>query len=313
MTSNDGTTSPVDLDLLADYLDGALPAGPAAMVAQRIESDPRWASAAERLRAATPAITDMLRATGTEPMPDAVFDRFLAALPDRPSVPSSAGDVSAADTAGTHTAGANTAGTDSRTRDGQDGPPARVISFDDRRRRSLWSGPAKVAAALIVLAGIGTGIGVGIHATNSETKSSSAVASNAEGAPLRAGAGGVKPEITVSGRDYGSDLTAAPTAPQPYAQSPARPTPGRAPGSGSDSASEVPGAPIGLQRLASGGLPGCLALVQEQFGAVPMKADFAYYAGKPAVVVTLSNATVVAVGAGCGLPGAGANVLATGH
>ncbi|HZD97572.1 MAG TPA: hypothetical protein VE132_05370, partial [Micromonosporaceae bacterium] len=87
MTSNDGTTSPVDLDLLADYLDGALPAGPAAMVAQRIESDPRWASAAERLRTATPAITDMLRATGTEPMPDAVFDRFLAALPDRPSVP----------------------------------------------------------------------------------------------------------------------------------------------------------------------------------------------------------------------------------
>jgi hypothetical protein len=75
----------------------------------------------------------------------------------------------------------------------------------------------------------------------------------------------------------------------------------------------VPGAPIGLQRLASGGLPGCLALVQEQFGAVPVKADFAYYAGKPAVVVTLSNATVVAVGAGCGLPGAGANVLATGH
>lgn len=303
MTSNDGTASPVDLDLLAEYLDDALPAGPAAMVAHRIESDPRWASAAERLRAVTPAVTDMLRATDTEPMPDAMFDRFLAALPDRTPVPASAGELS----------GADAAGPGSRTRDGHDAPPARVISLDDRRRRSLWSGPAKVAAALIVLAGIGTGIGVGIHATSSATKNSSGVASNAEGAPLRAGAGGVVPEITVSGRDYGSDLTAAPYAPQPYARSQARPTPGHAQGSGTDSASVVPGAPVALQRLASGGLPGCLAQVRGQFGAVPVKADFAYYTGTPAVVITLANATVVAVGAECGLPGAGANVLATGH
>jgi anti-sigma factor RsiW len=300
VTSNDGTASPVDLDLLADYLDDVLPAGPAAMVAHRIESDPRWASAAERLREVTPAVTDMLRITDTEPMPDAMFDRFLAALPDRTPVPASAGELS----------GADSVGADSRTRDCQDASPARVISLDDRRRRSLWSGLAKVAAALIVLAGIGTGIGVGIHATSSATKSSSGVASNAEGAPLRAGAGGVVPEITVSGRDYGSDLRFAPGPSRPYAQSPARPTPGRAQGSGTDSASVVPGA---LQRLANGGLPGCLAQVRGQFGAVPVKADFAYYAGTPAVVVTLSNATVVAVGAECGLPGAGANVLATGH
>jgi hypothetical protein len=53
--------------------------------------------------------------------------------------------------------------------------------------------------------------------------------------------------------------------------------------------------------------------VQDQFSAVPLKADFAFYAGTPAVVVTLANATVVAVGADCGLPGQGADVLATGH
>jgi hypothetical protein len=53
--------------------------------------------------------------------------------------------------------------------------------------------------------------------------------------------------------------------------------------------------------------------LQEQFSAVPLKADFAFYAGTPAVVVTLSDATVVAVGADCGLPGRGTNVLATGH
>jgi anti-sigma factor RsiW len=298
VNSNDGT---VDLDLLADYLDDALPAGPAAMVAHRIESDPRWASAAERLRTATPAVTDMLRATGTEPMPDAVFDRFLAALPDRTPVPASAGDLS----------GADAAGPDSRTRNGKDAPPARVISLDDRRRRSLWSGPAKVAAALIVLAGVGTGIGVGLHANSATKNSSGGAASSAEGRTLGGSAGVV---IEVTGHDYGSELAAAPTA-GPQAQSPRVPAPNTSLGSGlrSDASPAVPGAPRALGRLASGGLTGCLAQVQRQFGAVPVKADFAFYTGTPAVVITLSNATVVAVGAECGLPGAGANVLAAGH
>ncbi len=302
MTSNDGTVPPVDLDLLADYLDNVLPAGPAAMVAHRIESDARWASAAARLRAATPAVTDMLRTTTTEPMPDVLLDRLLAALPERMPVPASLGDTSRADSASD----------DRPRRDAQDAPPARVISLDDRRRRPLWSGLAKVAAALIVLAGIGTGIGVGLHATTSATKSSSGVASNAEGAPPRAASGGALAQVTASGHDYGGDLTAAPTVPRPNVNSPAAPTPGSAGGAGSDSAS-VPGAPSALQRLAGGGLPACLTQVQDQFGALPLKADFAFYAGTPAVVFTLNGGMVVAVGAECGLPGQGADVLATGH
>jgi hypothetical protein len=305
VTSNDGTAPPVDLDLLADYLDDVLPAGPAAMVAHRIESDARWASAAERLRAATPGVTDMLRTTTTEPMPDVLLDRFLAALPDRTPTPASLGDASGAESTG-----------DDRTRlDGRDAPPARVVSLADRRRRPRWSGLAKVAAALIVVAGIGTGIGLGLHATTSATKSSSSVASNAESSPQRGAAGGLALQVTVSRHDYGAELTATPAAPQPHALSHAVPPqnpPSAAGGPGSDSAS-VPDAPSALQRLASGGLPACLAQLQEQFSAVPLKADFAFYAGTPAVVVTLSDATVVAVGADCGLPGRGTNVLATGH
>jgi anti-sigma factor RsiW len=305
VTSNDGTVPPVDLDLLADYLDDVLPAGPAALVARQIDTDARWANAAERLRGATPAVTDMLHATSTEAMPDALLDRFLAALPARMPIPASLGEAS----------GAQAAGADPRPHDGRDAPPARVISLDDRRRRPVWSRLAKVAAALVVLAGVGTGIGVGLHGTTNATKSSGTAASNAEGAPQRGPVGGVAAQVTASGRDYGRELSAAPTAPQPHAQSPAIPTPNAASGGGgpgSDSAS-VPGAPSALRRLASGGLQACLAQVQDQFSAVPLKADFALYAGTPAVVVTLSDARIVAVGAECGLPGQGTDVLATGH
>jgi len=309
VTSNDGTVPPVDLDLLADYLDDVLPAGPAAMVANRIDSDARWASAAERLRATTPVVKDMLRTTNTEAMPDALLDRFLAALPARMPVPASLGDAASAHDA----SGADAADSDPRTRDGRDAPPTRVISLDHRRRRPRWSGLAKVAAVLIVLAGVGTGIGLGLHATTSATKSSSGAASTAE-APFRSSAGGVVTQVTASGRDYRAELSAAPTAPQPHVQSTAVPTPitpgGGGPGSDSGS---VRGAPKALQRLASGGLPACLAQVQDQFSAIPLKADFAFYAGTPAVVVTLSNATVVAVGAECGRPGRGTDVLATGR
>ncbi len=305
MTSNDGAIPPVDLDLLADYLDDVLPAGPAAMVAHRIDADARWANAAARLRTATPAVTDMLRTTNTEAMPEAMLDRFLAALPDSTPVAANLSDAS----------GARTADADRRTSDSREAPPARVISLDDRRRRPRWSGLAKVAAALIVLAGVGTGVGLGLNATTGTTSSSGTAASNAEGAPKRA-AGGVVAQVTASGHDYGPGLLAAPRAPQqPHVQSPAAPTPNAASGGGgpgSDSAS-VPGAPSALQRLASGGLSACLDQVQDQFSAVPLKADFAFYSGTPAVVITLSNATVVAVGADCGLPGRGTDVLATGH
>ena len=304
MTANDGAIPPVDLDLLADYLDDVLPPGPAAMVAHRIDADARWANAAERLRAATPAVTDMLRTTNTEAMPDALLERFLAALPDSTPAPASLSEA----------AGARTADADERTSESRDAPPARVISLDDRRRRPRWSGLAKVAAALIVLAGVGTGIGLGLNSTTGATNSSGTAASNAESAPKRA-AGGVAAQVTASGRDYGRELSSAPAPQQPHVQSPAVPTPSAASGGGgpgSDSAS-VPGAPSALQRLASGGLSACLAQVQDQFNAVPLKVDFAFYTGTPAVVITLSNAAVVAVGADCGLPGQGTDVLATGH
>ena len=177
MTSSDSTVPPVDLDLVADYLDGLLPAGPAEVVERRIGSDPRWANAADQLRRAAPAVARALRDTGTEPMPDDVLDRLLSSLADR------AGASAMAHERIETTNAANTAHEDHNT------PPARVITLDDRRRRrSIWSDLAKVAAALIVLAGIGTGIGVGLRG-NGATKSSSTAATSAEKAPQAASGG----------------------------------------------------------------------------------------------------------------------------
>ena len=215
------------------------------MVAHRIESDPRWASAAERLRAATPAVTDMLRATGTEPMPDAVFDRFLAALPDRTPVPASAGDLSGADSAGRRLPDARRSGRPAGARDltRRSTPAVALVGSGQGRRgadrprghrhRHRCRHPCH-------------------HRHHQEFERGG---QQRRGRAAASGAGGVVPEITASGRDYGSDLMAAPTAPQPYAQSPPPDTgpaladPARIPRPGAR------GAPA-LQRLASGGLPG---------------------------------------------------------
>lgn len=294
MTSNDSTTPPIDVELLADYLDGLLPAGPAAAVEHRIESDPHWASAAEQLRRATPAVTGALRDAYTEPMPEGVFDRLIAALPDRVDA--------AINEPIDRTADAPT------TPDDRDAPPARVISLDrHRRRRSIWSDFAKVAAALIVLAGIGTGIGFGLS-DGGVSKSSSTSAGSAEKAPSASSAGGVAIPVTASGHDYTGELTRArSTSPAPDVHSPNLPTNG----AGTDSA--APNVPPGLERLTNGGLPACLAQLQDQFGAPPVHADFGSYAGQPTLVVTLSGSDIVAVGADCGVPGHGADVLATGR
>jgi anti-sigma factor RsiW len=298
VTSNDGIVSPIDVEMLADYLDGLLPAGPAAAVERRIESDPRWAIAAEQLRRAAPAVMGALRDTHTEPMPEVVFDRLMRALPDR-------GDATINDRTD------RTVDKPAAPED-RDAPPARVISLDRRRgRRSIWSNVAKVAAALIVLAGIGTGIGFGLRG-GGINQSSSTSAGSAEKAPPAASAGdvgGVAIPVTASGHDYTGELTRAPsTLPAPHVQSPILPTPN---GAGTDSA--VPNVPPILERLANGGLPACLAQLQDQFGLPPVRADFGSYAAQPVVVVTLSGPDIIAVGADCGLPGHGADVLATGH
>jgi anti-sigma factor RsiW len=290
VTSNDGARTPVDLELIADYLDGLLLGAEAEMVARRIATDPRWAYAAGQLRSAQPVVTDVLRSAGaaTEPMPDAVLERILAALPefsDRvEQVPAAAAAVP------------------------EPRRQARAIPLADRRRRRtvLWENFAKVAAALVVVGGIGTGIALGTQHSSNTSAGSNAPAAASLGAKS-ANAAGITTEST--GHDYGTDLGVGPL---PSSAALGSATDGNtvAPrATGGLGSIPVPQAAAPLDRLAKSGLPACIAAVERQFGATPSLADFAYYKGQPAVIFRLSDNKVVAVGPQCGLTGA--DVLAT--
>ena len=298
MTPIDGARAPVDLDRLADYLDGVLTGAEADAVATLIARDDRWASVAQRLRTTATLVTDALQAAGDadEPMPDAVFQRVLTALPHR--VPTPAGD---------------------RTED--DGSPgqaeprhARVISIEERRRRrqTIWGNVAKVAAAAVVLAGVGFGLS---HASQSSNSNSGSTASRAESAPKAPSQafGAAAIPTQASGHNYGrADLKSAPV-PQASPNSAVPGTGGQAPNVATDSAgSRVPSSiPPALQRLANGGLSACVTAVTAAFGASPTSADFALYGDQPAVIFRLNDGRVIAVGPDCGLPGKGPVVLGT--
>ncbi|MEU5551555.1 MULTISPECIES: hypothetical protein [unclassified Micromonospora] len=80
-----GEFSGVDLDLLADYLGGALDGTPQqAEVARLVDQDPDWARAHARLAPAVDEVRDELVDWGVPAveMPPAVSDRILAALRD---------------------------------------------------------------------------------------------------------------------------------------------------------------------------------------------------------------------------------------
>lgn len=299
MTPIDGARAPVDLDRLADYLEGVLTGAEADAVATLIARDERWASVAQRLRTSATLVTDALQAAADadEPMPDALLQRVLTALPDR--VPTLAGD---------------------RTEDdgsaGEAEPRhARVISIEERRRRrqTIWGNVAKVAAAAVVLAGVGFGLS---HASqNSNSGSSTSAGSEVKApAPRQAfGESGAPIPTQASGHNYGpADLTSAPV-PQATSKSAVPGTGGLAPNVSTDSAgSRVPTSiPPALQRLANGGLSACVTAVTAAFGASPTSADFAFYADQPAVIFRLSDGRVIAVGPDCGLPGKGPVVLGT--
>jgi len=214
-----------------------------------------------------------------EPMPDAVLDRVLRSLPDR---------------------GAPGAAEDSKI--------TRVISLNDHRKRRqvIWANLAKAAAALVILAGIGVGLGyVTQHSATSNTSSSGA--SNSEAEPKAAqGLRAPAPIPTeASGHDYTNEMAHALAGADGASVSP-RAIPPR-----SFSAGTPGSTPPALSRLSSGGLDACITAVASRFGSQPISADFAFYRGQPALVFTLANGLLVAVGPECGLPGTGADALAT--
>jgi anti-sigma factor RsiW len=279
--TSDDARPPVDLDQIADYVDGLLTRDDAAVVERRIADDPRWAAAAAALRTAGPLVSARLRDAGStaEPMPDDVAARILGALPTTGSQP----------------------------------PSAVVVSLDRRRRRFKWAPAARLAAAAVVIAGLALGVNAVVGNSSSRE---SATSSAGNGASATRAPDSVQPQLglpmaaSASGHDYADQLRSVFGQPgNPPTKQPLGATAGGE--SGATGRPLVATVPPGLEPLNNEpALRACLAALSAHYQVTAPAVDFAYYRGKPAVVIVSAGQPVAAVGPACGVPGHGADILA---
>jgi hypothetical protein len=290
MSATDPVHRPVDIDRLADYVEGLLTPTDAAMVRDLVEADPAWAATLAALRSAYPAVTATLSsyAADTGPMPSDVAERLTHSLRSQPP----ASNVASLAEARNRPAG--------RRR----GRAARIAT----------NGWVRAAAVLIV---VFVGIGFATQLHTGSTKSSSTATSDRAAPQLSLPNMPSRPGLTVTAS--GIDYSALPSAtPANGAPAPAL-TPGHAPGLNGPTASSSEFEPApgvvdpALDRLLDpAALGNCLTAVERSTGGVTSEVDFATYQGRPAVIVTLASIdTVVASGPGCGLAGSGADEIAT--
>jgi hypothetical protein len=283
----------VDLDLLADYVSGALDGtSDAATVARLVATDPRWTQAHAALVAADALVrADLAVLAGEpEPMPDDVLARLDAALAAEPPLP---------DPHRPHLSVL---------------PGGRAVSTPSPRRRP-WRLVAGIAAALVVV-GLGVGSlvprlesGGNSHVTSGAASdaSSNRAAQPGAGGPGSADAGGV----TASGADYNPDTLAALGAASLTAQG-AGPAKSRTESDSAKTPAREPAeVPDALRRLADpAARTACLNAIIAEYGGSPSLVDYARYRGSPALVVLLDGARgvagrkwVVVVGPECGSGG----------
>jgi len=284
----------VDVDLLADYIGGALVGTPdESVVATLIVDDPAWRSAYESLNGDMAAVQAELGRFEPEPMPDDIAARLDAALADAAAK-----------------------------------PQLTLIHGDARRvrekRRLRWLTPIAIAAGSVAFVGFGLDYLAGRDGGASDKAASSSGAGVAQerqqdtaeapsiadsqpnrtdpyaAQPNSATGKAASPQRLATGTDYTKAMLAEP-APQPLAAS----------------GSSVPSTVGALGRLGTSvALQACLDQIAEANGAGPITAetvDYAKFEGKPAIVVrfTASNGTWAwASGPACGTPDGGADTRA---
>jgi hypothetical protein len=282
--------SEVELDLLADYVGGALEGTPEeAVVARRIADDPAWRAAYGELTGAMATVGAQLNAlgAGAEPIPADVAARLDAALTEAP-------------------------------------PRLTVLrggAADTPRRRPRWTAPVAVAAAVVVFAGVGGGFLLHRPEGSNDSATSSAAGSAEDKAPAPLVAPSVPlpatGQITSSGRDYQAGTLRKAAVRAPFASAKAES------GSG-DTSADTPRAAVSptegladpLARLrAPDALQACLDALAAENGSGSLtveSVDYARYAEKPALVVVFTAANgrfAWASGADCGAPGVGSDRL----
>jgi negative regulator of sigma E activity len=284
----------VDIDLLADYIGGALDGTPdESVVGALIADDPAWGAAYESLGGAMALVGAELGGLEPEPMPAELATRLAALFAAEPTAPALSlvrGGAAVADDA--HAVPKTERERKSPARPG---------------RRMRWAAPIAVAAGVIAFVGFGLDYLAGRDSSRSDSATSSAAGqADVKAAPLAPDA----EQIYHSGRDYTLDeLAGGPArslvAPESSAQSFKKSSPGQA------AVGE-----LALQRLAlRAALQDCLDAIERENAHGPLSVDsvdYARFAGTPAVIVhfTATNgAWGWASGAACGTPGADAATL----
>jgi hypothetical protein len=277
-----------DLDLLADYVGGALDGTPDEdRVGERIRSDAEWAQAYTELIAAFGSVSSDLHALGaeSEPMPPDVWAHLEAAL-SSPQAPAAA----------QRPAPVFTAPRDNR-------PPSRAAA---RRRR--WAAPVLAAVAVLFA------LSLGLVLTHPFVGSQNDMPSSDSGGAAAPATAGVPVLQRASGRDYtdetlvlATDFGAVPGAiagtatPLSSQEDSAKATE-----SLQSFASPVPPALTAL--TAPDALARCLAAVSAVIPGQMVGVDFAAYRGTPAAIVVVRTPDdarwVGAAGANCGESGA---------
>ncbi|GAA2635759.1 hypothetical protein [Paractinoplanes durhamensis] len=295
----------VDIDLLADYIGGALSGTPdESVVATLIADDPAWQAAYESLSGGMAAVSAELGRFEPEPMPADVIARLDAALASSIAAPTPISAEPAAPPAPHLTLVRDDPGhgvpqekQTERKRGSKAGPS----------RRLRWATPIAIAAGVIAFVGFGLDYLAGRESSNDSATSSAAgeARTQKDAAAMPAG-----PQLLSSGTDYSADnLVVAP--PGSYSASGAlesQNSPLAAPGLDSGGSSVAERDVLSRLREPTA-LQECLdAIAAENSGGAiyAQSVDFARFNGSPAVVVRFSaenGSWAWASGSKCGTGG----------
>lgn len=267
----------VDIDLLADYIGGALAGTPdEPVVAALVDDDPAWRAAYESLTGGMAFVGAELGRLEAEPMP-AELAAELDAIFRRPAPRLTLVDG------------------------GLDEEPKPRPKPATRRLR--WAAPIGVAAAAAAFVGFGLPY---LVSGSDDTQSDSAVTAAGGAAESQADTALAAPEMQIlaTGTDYSADTLAVPP-PQPMA-APELSAPAA---KDNERAAGAAGEPL-LGRLAvRAALDACIDAIQQSNGEGPISVqsvDYARFNGSPAVVVRFSAANgqwAWASGPACGTGG----------
>lgn len=281
----------VDIDLLADYVGGALDGTPESeRVAGLIAADPGWQEAYQLLAPEMATIGALLGDLPAEPMPDDVVARLDAAL--------------------AHQVAGN--GSAKRSEGAAESVPQTVVDLGERRRKrgnnrwTRFAAPVGIAAGIVGLAGYGLFGQTHDSATDSGAASKAAAEGAADAtvvaAPAATTASGINYSLgtlgqminrasSPAGESFGAEQT------QTFGEG-------------------FSGEEADLERLRDPqALLDCLDAIARENAGGPLTVsavDYARFEGDPALVVRFTAANgewAWASGADCGLAGGGADTL----